>query len=130
MGSDGLYDKQSNSDIIKSIYKKAVELYNTETQNLNTIALLWSESIVKEAIDNKALDNISWNIIIFDNFLSFLKGRPITTQGSAFDTVMPKSKHESPITGTLSSSTNHDLTDADIDRTHSSKAIEYLLQNL
>ena len=39
MGSDGLFDKQSNSDIVKSVYRKAVELFNSVTTDINKIAL-------------------------------------------------------------------------------------------
>jgi protein phosphatase 2C family protein 2/3 len=38
MGSDGLYDKQSNSEIIKTVFRKSLELYYNETQNFNKIA--------------------------------------------------------------------------------------------
>ena len=77
MGSDGLFDKQSNSEIIKQIWRHAIEMYNSQTKNIDKIALKWSEFISKEAIDKKALDNISWNIIIFDNFINTLNGKPV-----------------------------------------------------
>ena len=32
MGSDGLFDKQSNSDIVKCIFKSSIEMYNEETK--------------------------------------------------------------------------------------------------
>jgi serine/threonine protein phosphatase PrpC len=39
MGSDGLFDKQSNSDIVKSVYRKAVDVFNNETKDLSKVAI-------------------------------------------------------------------------------------------
>jgi len=132
MGSDGLYDKQSNSNIIQSIFKKGIEMYTQQTQDINLIANSWAELWIQEAIDQKSLDNISWNVIFFDNFLNFLNGRPIKNS-SMDNNVKTGIKRENSINNKLNnlpSHLNYDLVDADIDTTHSSKAIERICESL
>lgn len=129
MGSDGLFDKQSNSEIIRTIFKQAVDMYKNKDSNINQIAHSCSEGVVKNAISNKALDNISWNIIFFDNFISFLNGRPLSNLSSqAFEMTLSPKKSEG--LAKMSSHLNYDLTDEDLDKTHSSKSIEYMLNGL
>lgn len=133
MGSDGLFDKQSNSEIVRAVFKKAHEMYNTETMDINRIALACSEYVVKEAIDKKAMDNVSCNIIFFDNFINSLNGRPVTdtsSHGLDYAYTPKKDLHKLGIASSLPSHLNFDLTDNDIDRNHSSKALEYMLNNM
>jgi protein phosphatase 2C family protein 2/3 len=59
MGSDGLYDKLTNSQITTSVFKKAVDIHSHKSKDLNMISLECAEDSVKAAIDNKSLDNIS-----------------------------------------------------------------------
>ena len=135
MGSDGLFDKQTNSEIVKSVFKHSIDLFTNETKNINRIALSWCEQLVKEAMDKRTLDNISWNMIMFENFINSLNGNALTSfseppqsQLKKFDlsftpkkSLPPLSKHKDII------KTNYDLNDDDVDKTHSSKVIEYMI---
>lgn len=132
MGSDGLFDKQSNSDIVQTVFKKAIEVYNIETKNIDRVASVCAQAVAKEAIERKALDNISCNVILFDNFINFLNGIPVRSENKTREGVFPQ-KHNFHTTNprtTMTAYANYDLTDKDIDKSHSSKSIDYLLTNL
>lgn len=94
-------------------------------------------------MDKKALDNISCNVIVFDNFINTLNGSPVsknaqTIEGStpshnAYDLSFSPKKTLPPLNRNLtadSSSNNFDLTAADMDHNHSEKSVEYILTNM
>lgn len=67
MGSDGIFDKLDNDDIIKSIwstldYKEAIG------KNIHNHAGLCSDMTIKLAMDKKSKDNVSAIFIGFQNF--------------------------------------------------------------
>lgn len=104
---------------------------------MNRTSLMCSENIIKEAIAKKTLDNISCIVIVFDNFISSLYGKPQSSYNIASNNThdlnfTPKKtlppiglSKVNPITHT-----NFDLGDNDIDKTHSAKAIEYMLSTV
>jgi len=61
---------------------------------------------------------------MFENFVNFLNGKPVTQ--SSGNTNSANGNRNS----LLKSQMNNDLTDKDIDRTHSSKTIDFMLENL
>ena len=133
MGSDGLYDKQTNSNILTSIFRKGIEMFNNETQDLNLISYSWAETWVKDAIDKKALDNISCNVIFFSNFANFLNGNNDSGHQSLNENIVKGIKREVQpkiYQNSIPSHLNFDLTDNDLDKTHSTRAIEYLQENI
>jgi hypothetical protein len=88
--------------------------------------------VVKDAIDRKALDNISCNIIFFDHFISFLSGRPSTNSSKGLEmTISPKrGEVDTNILSMVPSHLNFDLTDKDIDTAHSTKSIDYIVNSI
>ena len=51
-------------------------MYHSDSKNINRVALECAEKSAKQALDKKALDNISWVFIWFENFINFLNGSP------------------------------------------------------
>jgi protein phosphatase 2C family protein 2/3 len=65
MGSDGLYDKLSNSDLISEIWQNAIKETNSSNFNEHRIALSCAQRICKHSMNLKNMDNVTGIVICF-----------------------------------------------------------------
>lgn len=64
LATDGIYDKMSSRDVVKSVWESAQEI----ASNIHHQSGLAVENILRESINRRTLDNITVVMITFDNF--------------------------------------------------------------
>lgn len=74
LGSDGLYDKLTNSDIVSEVWQNALKETNSTSFNEHRITLSCAQRVCKHSMNLKNMDNVSGIVICFQNFLDTLQG--------------------------------------------------------
>ena len=69
MGSDGIFEKIQNKDIIQTIWTTTSKEIRKQSLNFHEIMGECTDLILKKSIIAGSLDNISWVIISFNNFI-------------------------------------------------------------
>jgi len=70
MGSDGVFDKLSSIETVQCIWNSVKE---KNMRNIHKQCGLAVESVLKNALGNKSLDNVTSLFIAFSNFKNYLK---------------------------------------------------------
>jgi protein phosphatase 2C family protein 2/3 len=65
MGSDGIYDKMSNEEVIAVIQSS---LRSPEVKGFHDLMRVGVENVIKESLLKKSLDNVTGILIAFNNF--------------------------------------------------------------
>ena len=79
LGSDGVYDKLTNKEIVKSAWDS---LEDSNANNIHQQCGLAVENILRSAINSKSLDNITVVMICFKSFKEKFKGKMARVQKS------------------------------------------------
>lgn len=76
MGSDGIYDKLSNKELIQNVLETCIESIQ-KNHDFDMFLKNSVQNILKLCIEKDSKDNISCMIIIFENFMNFFLGKKI-----------------------------------------------------
>ena len=68
LGTDGLFENQSNNDIIDNVSLIVQKFAKKAKNNFHSFIGDLSTWLLKESINKHSQDNISWAIIAFKNF--------------------------------------------------------------
>ena len=74
MGSDGLYDKMTNSEVVEDVWITAINEAHFPPLHLHKMALNVATGVSKTSLTQWNMDNVSSIVIMFKNMVDALKG--------------------------------------------------------
>ena len=77
LGSDGVFDKVSNSEIVQAIYNEVLCGLQINASYVDILAMI-GDAIINKAIDNGSKDNLSVVVLIMNNLYETIQGRKKT----------------------------------------------------
>lgn len=77
LGSDGVFDKVSNSEIVQAIYNEVLCGFQINASYVDILAMI-GDAIINKAIDNGSKDNLSVVVLIMNNLYETIQGRKKT----------------------------------------------------
>lgn len=98
MGSDGIFDKLNNKDVVQCVWNGVA---NELAQNVHQQSGVGIETIIKNTLMRRSLDNVTAVIIAFSNFKKVVFGSkkaPETAPANTKPTVNEKQNDKSNIT--------------------------------
>jgi hypothetical protein len=76
IGSDGIYDKVSNKELIQNIIETCIDSIKND-HDMDTFLKNSVQNILKLCVEKDSKDNISCMIIFFENFMNFFRNKNI-----------------------------------------------------
>lgn len=73
MGSDGIYDKMSNKDVVRCVLKTLNEYKEEKNRSVHKVCGASVECIVKNSLMRKTLDNVTVVMIAFSHFKDIIE---------------------------------------------------------